>query len=425
MNAWLAAMVEAQTGRPPRSLVGVAVTCPFGFPAVVQTSPYLEDGSPFPTLLYLTCPSATQAVSREEAAGGVGALRRLARDSPERRAALLELETRYRTRRSQLAKPRAIDGGAVLRAGIGGPPLDEASCLHAYTAALLAATDGWFGASEGTRAEDTPPEAAPFAPAPSDATAQQWRDLLAERGELWCGDRTCASFAPGGWRRAAIDLGTNSVRLLVADLVDGRPRTVVRRASVTRLGEGLEATGRFSPEARQRTAALVAEFVAEARQTGVETIALVGTSACREAADGAEFVDGLGREHAVNARVVSGEEEARLSFLGATLDITGDVVLLDIGGGSTELVRTGADGALAAVSVAVGCVRGTERWFTSDPPSPKGAGGGAGGGSRPVRAPGAHVRTRRSGGGVRSDLARRRRRHGDHIRLFIARPGRV
>ena len=370
MNTWLAAVVEAQMGRRPRSLVGVAVTCPFGFPAVVQTNPYLEDGGPFPTLLYLTCPSARQAVSREEAAGGVGTFRGLARDSPERRVALLELETRYRTRRSQLATPRDIDGGAVLRAGIGGPPLDEASCLHAYTAALLAATDGWFGASEGTRTEGAPPEATPSEATPSEATARQWSDLLADRGRLWCSDRTCATLAPPGERRAAIDLGTNSVRLLVADLVDGRPRTVVRRACVTRLGEGLEAAGRFSPEARQRTDEVVAEFVAEARQIGAQTIVLVGTSACREAADGAEFVDGLRREHAVDARVASGEEEASLSFLGATLDVAGDVVLLDVGGGSTELVRAGAGGGLAAVSVDAGCVRGTERWFTSDPPSP-------------------------------------------------------
>lgn len=360
MKTWSAAVVEGQLGRPPRGLVGVAVTCPFGFPAVVETGPYLEDGKPFPTLLYLTCPSAAQAVSREEAAGGVGLLRHLARDSPDQRAALLELEACYRRRRAQLAKPMKIDRGAVLEAGIGGPPLDEASCLHAYTAALLAATGGWFS-PEGTPPVDTP----------AAATTQRWQDLLAGLGPLWCGDGACASFAPSGGRRAAIDLGTNSVRLLVADLVAGRPRTVVRRARVTRLGEGLETSRRFSPEARRRTAAVVAEFVAEARQTGAETIALVGTSACREATDGVEFVGGLAREHAIAARVVSGEEEACLSFLGATLDITGDVVLLDVGGGSTELVRSRAEGGLTAVSVDVGCVSGNERWFTSDPPSPE------------------------------------------------------
>lgn len=355
MKTWSAAVVEAQIGRPPRGLVGVAVTCPFGFPAVIETSPYLEDGEPFPTLLYLTCPSAVDVVSREEAAGGVASLRQELRDSPERRVALLELETRYRRRRSQLATLTRIDGGAVLEAGIGGPPLDDASCLHAYTAALLAATRGRFG-SEGT---------------PPAAIAQQWHDQLAGLGPLWCSDRSCAAIVPRGRRRAAIDVGTNSVRLLVADLVAGRPRTVVRRARVTRLGEGLGTSRWFSPGARQRTAALVAEFVTEARQTGAETIALVGTSACREAVDGAEFVGGLGREHALAARVVSGQEEARLGFLGATLDITGDVVLLDVGGGSTELVRNCVEGGLAAVSVDAGCVRGTERWFTSDPPARK------------------------------------------------------
>lgn len=346
-------MIEAQLGRPPRSLVGVAVTCPFGFPAVIETSPYLEDGEPFPTLLYLTCPSAVEVVSREEAAGGVTSLRHLTRDSPERRAALVELETRYRRRRCHLATRVQVDRGAVLERGIGGPPLDEASCLHAYTAALLAGTGGWFGP------EGTPPA----------AVEKQWHEALDGLGRLWCSDRACACLVPGGGRRGAIDVGTNSVRLLVADLVDGRPRTVVRRARVTRLGEGLQTSRRFSPEARRRTAAAVAEFVVEARQAGAVTISLVGTSACREAADGTEFVGGLGREHAIAARVVSGEDEALLSFLGATLDIAGDVVLLDVGGGSTELVRNLTESGVAAVSIEAGCVRGTERWFTSDPPS--------------------------------------------------------
>jgi len=185
MNTGVAAVVEAQLGRPPRGLVGVAVRCPFGFPAVIETNPYLEDGRPFPTLLYLTCPSAVEAVGRAEAAGGVASLRRLMRDSAELRAALVELEEHYRRRRAELAEAREVDGGAVLQAGIGGPPLDEASCLHAYAAALLAATGEWLGP------EGTSPEAAAC-----QATTRHWHDRLGEFGPLWCMNRACGAFAP-------------------------------------------------------------------------------------------------------------------------------------------------------------------------------------------------------------------------------------
>lgn len=352
-------ILEGQLGRSPRGAVGVAVACPFGFPAVIETGPYLDDGEPFPTLFYLTCPSARQWVSQKEAAGGVAALRRLVRDSSGTRAAFERLETDYRTRRVLLAGGPGVDSGAVLAAGIGGPSLDQATCLHAYAAALLAATSGPTGhpSDLGAPLGATSPDAA------------VWRDLLEGLGPLWCTDRRCARFVTSDGRRAAIDVGTNSVRLLVGDLVHGRPRTVVRRARVTRLGEGLGASKRFTAAARTRSAAAVAGYVVEARGLGAEFIALVGTSACREAEDGAEFVASLGREHAVFARVVSGDDEARLSLLGATLDIPGDVVLLDVGGGSTELVRRPAAGAPMAVSVDVGCVRATERWFTSDPPA--------------------------------------------------------
>lgn len=364
-------IVEGQLGRPPRGAVGIAVACPFGFPAVIETSPYLDDGEPFPTLFYLTCPSARQQVSQEEAAGGVAALRRLVRDSPETRSALEELESGYRTRRAGRAERAGIDGGAVFGAGIGGPPLDEATCLHAYAAALLAATSDPTGRASAPGAPNHAAGATDLGapPGPTSPHAAVWHELLDGLGPLWCTDRRCARFAAGGGRRAAIDVGTNSVRLLVADVVEGRPRTLVRRARVTRLGEGLGGLQRFTAAARARSAAAVAEYVVEARGLGAEFIALVGTSACRQAEDGAEFVASLGSGHAMAAQVISGDHEARLSLLGATLDIPGDVVLLDVGGGSTELVRRPAAGAPSAVSIDVGCVRATERWFTSDPPA--------------------------------------------------------
>ena len=186
-------------------------------------------------------------------------------------------------------------------------------------------------------------------------------------GPLWCDDARCARLpASGAVRRAAIDVGTNSVRLLVALVdVDRRVHTLVRRGEITQLGAGLTAGARFDPAARRRSAAAVGRFVEEARGLGVECIRLVGTSATRDAADGREFIEGLGESLQVSARVASGPEEARLSYLGATLDVTGDAIVIDVGGGSTEIV-----GSTDAVSLDLGCVRGTEAWFTTDPPPP-------------------------------------------------------
>jgi exopolyphosphatase/guanosine-5'-triphosphate,3'-diphosphate pyrophosphatase len=170
---------------------------------------------------------------------------------------------------------------------------------------------------------------------------------------------------------AAIDIGTISVRLLVADVRDGRPEQVLRRAEITRLGEGLLAGEPLNAAAKERTALVVAELMAEARRLGADRILIAGTSACRDAADGAEFARGLGEEHCARAVVLSGAEEASLAYAGACLDISGRPVVLDVGGGSTELIRGTPGGAIESESLALGASRGTERWIHSDPPLPE------------------------------------------------------
>lgn len=362
-NTDATALVSAQLGRPPRGRWQVVTNCPFGFPAVIETAPYLDDGTPFPTLFYLTCPSAVERITEIEASGGVEAFRQTLTADPESAAALDALHDLYRRRRHELATEIGIDGGAVLERGIGGPdgPL-RASCLHAYAAALLAATES----------DVSDPDSSPV-----------WRRLLSDMGPLWCDGARCALQADSeAVRRAAIDVGTNSVRLLVA-LVGGdrRVHTLVRRAEITQLGSGLRPGGRFDPDARRRTAAAVSRFAEEARGLGVDRIRLVGTSAARDAEDGCAFIQSLGDQLQVDARVASGSEEAVLSYIGATLDLDADAVVIDIGGGSTEAVRAAeaarptGDGeervlspAVDAVSLNIGCVRGTEEWFTADPP---------------------------------------------------------
>jgi exopolyphosphatase/guanosine-5'-triphosphate,3'-diphosphate pyrophosphatase len=174
-------------------------------------------------------------------------------------------------------------------------------------------------------------------------------------------------------RTAGIDCGTNSIRLLVADVVDGGLTDVVREMRVVRLGQGVDRTGRLAPEALERTRAALADYAATIRATGAERVRMVATSATRDAGNRAEFVELVRRELGVPPEVISGAEEAALSYAGAAsvLDLTaGPALVADIGGGSTELVRGGAGG-LRAFSMDVGCVRMTERHLHDDPPTPE------------------------------------------------------
>jgi exopolyphosphatase/guanosine-5'-triphosphate,3'-diphosphate pyrophosphatase len=173
-------------------------------------------------------------------------------------------------------------------------------------------------------------------------------------------------------RVAGIDCGTNSIRLLIADIdADGRLRDVVRRMEVVRLGEGVDRTGRLSEAALERTRVALADYTAQIREHGVEAVRMVATSASRDAANAADFKAMVESVLGQPPEVITGDEEARLSFTGAVATLPaheGQRLLIDIGGGSTEFVRgTGSD-VLAAISVDVGCVRMTERHLRSDPP---------------------------------------------------------
>jgi exopolyphosphatase / guanosine-5'-triphosphate,3'-diphosphate pyrophosphatase len=355
-----AASVAGQLGRTPRDVTGIAVRCPFGFPAVIETAPMMSGGKPNPTLLYLTCPALTADVSGIEAGGGVRAFRAMCREDPILRDTMDEVTRLYRERRAHLAG--AHSGDARIEAGIGGPAGPEkASCLHAYAAAFLAVGSGWFsGQGDGG-------EGALESLVLADRVAEVWATVYPGLHEFWCSDRKCARWA-GRARRAVIDVGTISVRLLVSDVGDLEVRDIVRRAEITRLGEGLGDRGRLSQEARERTAAVVGRYVEEARSLGAEAIALAGTSAARDAEDGKAFIDGLGAAHQIPAHVLSGEEEAELTYAGASLDVSAGPVVLDIGGGSTELIRRDANENLDLVSLDLGASRATEGWLTSDPP---------------------------------------------------------
>lgn len=172
-------------------------------------------------------------------------------------------------------------------------------------------------------------------------------------------------------RVAAIDCGTNSIRLLIADIDGGNFREVVRDMEIVRLGQGVDQTGQFHPDAIARTLAAVDKFAAEIAKRGVEKIRFCATSATRDATNRHLFVDGVRERLGIEPEVISGDEEAALSFAGAIKDLNpndGPFLVVDIGGGSTEFVF-GTSTVEAARSVNIGCVRMTERHFASDPVS--------------------------------------------------------
>ena len=176
---------------------------------------------------------------------------------------------------------------------------------------------------------------------------------------------------------AAIDCGTNSIRLLIADRVDHRLRDVHREMRIVRLGEGVDATGRFAAEALARTEAALVDYAALLREHGVRKLRMVATSATRDAANRDEFfamtagVLGDVVPGAI-AEVITGSQEAELSFNGAVGELdpaAAPFVVVDLGGGSTEVVFGDARGVQASYSADIGCVRMTERCLHSDPPT--------------------------------------------------------
>lgn len=184
-------------------------------------------------------------------------------------------------------------------------------------------------------------------------------------------------------RVAAIDCGTNSIRLLVADAdpATGHFAELDRRMRIVRLGQGVDRTGRLAPDALERTFGACREYAAVIKELGAERLRFVATSASRDAENSDEFVRGVLDILGVEPEVISGDQEAQLSFDGATKELAGSdrlakpYLVVDIGGGSTEFV-VGDDAVSAARSVNIGCVRMTERHLVQDgvvidPPTPE------------------------------------------------------
>ncbi len=173
-------------------------------------------------------------------------------------------------------------------------------------------------------------------------------------------------------RVAVIDVGSNSTRLLVADVAAERVIELERQSRVTRLGRGVDLTGQLSAEAIEAACEAIADYVAICRERKVERIEAIATRAVRDASNGEAFVAELRERFALSARVLDGEEEARLTYTGATFERppAEPTLVIDIGGGSTELVVGSGREIAFHASLQAGVVRHTERHIASDPPTP-------------------------------------------------------
>jgi exopolyphosphatase/guanosine-5'-triphosphate,3'-diphosphate pyrophosphatase len=322
--------VTEQIGREPTVPFTVAARCPGGHPLVIRNAPLDENGSPFPTTFWLTCPDAVRAASRLESEGWIATLNERVKADPTFAEAVARTHAEY-------ASERARDlAGAEAHGGVGGTRTGV-KCLHAHYANHLAGGDDVVGA--------------------------------------WVAETIEPIHAEPEGRVAAIDQGTNSTRLLVAEPTGDGFEDLARDMVITRLGQGVDETGRIAREALERTVRVLARYARRARALHAQRIRVAATAAVREASNASELERDVRELTGSDLEVIGGEREAELSFLGATRglgsvrsEVRPPYLVLDIGGGSTEFVL-GADRPVAAISTQMGSVRLTERFVRGDPPT--------------------------------------------------------
>ncbi len=322
-------------GREPRGDFDVVVRHRDETPLVIANAPLLDDGTPMPTRFWLVGEPERTWVGRLESTGGV--TRAEAAVDPDR---LATAHAAYAAARD--ARIPAGHTGPRPHGGVGGTRRGV-KCLHAHYAHWLVGGDDPVGEWVAARLAD---------------------------------DGLVPDVAPTPV--AAIDCGTNSTRLLIAERADdGSVRGLQRSMQITRLGQGVDATGRLDPAAVERTLEVLGTYREAIDEHGVTAVRATATSAARDATNHAAFFDAATGVLGVAPELLGGDAEAELSFTGATAELTGRpgrYLVVDLGGGSTEFALgridlTGATELLGAVSVDLGCVRITERFLVSDPPS--------------------------------------------------------
>lgn len=384
-------IVEKQLGRFPRGMVAVGARCVCGRPLAVITRPCLEDGTPFPTTCYLTSPEAVKAVSRVEADGIMREYNELLQSDEDLKKQYERAHKYYLEFRHELAVSLGDSEEHISQMSAGGMPV-RVKCLHALLAQTLVMGKGVNPIGdmvlERIKDEFDPKVCRCTTPWSDDAYATETevvvedetiaKDKTAEGEAVKSDTTTCAEKTV---QVAAIDCGTNSIRLKIAQVSEhGMKDIVPRMLRVVRLGQGIDETHRFADDALERVRDAAHEFAQVLKEHPVDAIRFVATSATRDAENREIFEQMMIDELGVRPEVISGTEEAALSFLGATSVVSRDelqppYLVVDLGGGSTELVLGGDGDCLpahkvsAAYSMNVGSVRMTERHLHTDPPT--------------------------------------------------------
>lgn len=321
-------------GRDPRCEFEVVVRREDGGPMVIRNTPLLDDGTPMPTRYWLVDPQIRSAIGTLESAGGVRhAEAAVSADD------LAAAHARYAAERDAHV-PTGYDGPRP-SGGVGGTR-QGVKCLHAHYAWFLAGGDDPVGRWVEDRLND-----------------------VEDSGPTSSGGDGVTG------RLASIDCGSNSTRLLVVE-AEG-PVTVDRQMSITRLGQGVGETGAMESAAIARTLAVLRQYRDVMDDHGVDRVRMTATSAARDSTNRDELFDAAEKIVGTRPELLTGEQEARLSFRGATADLDhadGPFLVVDIGGGSTEFA-VGTDECEWAMSVDVGCVRLTEAYLDHDPPLPE------------------------------------------------------
>ena len=322
-------IVREQLGREPTVSFTVVARCPGGHSLVIRNAPIDRDGHPFPTLFWLTCTVAVKAAARLESQGWIGRWNARAEKDETLASALATTHEEYARERSRGFSQALVSGG------VGGASRGV-KCLHAHYANHVAGGRDPIGAWVAGEIEPVHPEGKPG-------------------------------------RVGVVDLGTNSIRLLVASVGPSEGQGLeefTRDMVITRIGEGVDRTGRIDPEALARTVDVLERYCRRARALYAETIRVSATAAVREASNRDELEASVRTHAGSELEIITGEREAALSFLGAThgLDAPAPFLVLDIGGGSTEFA-VGTEQPEASISTQMGSVRLTERLIQTDPPS--------------------------------------------------------
>lgn len=374
-------IVKRQLGRFPRGMVAVGARCVCGRPLAVITRPCLEDGTPFPTTCYLTSPEAVKAASHLEAQGFMKECNDLLNSNEEVAKKYEYAHKVYLEFRKELANRLNDSEEHIKNMSAGGMPV-RVKCLHALLAQSLVMGKGVNPIGDIVLEKI----ASEFSPKVCKCTTP-WGDNDYAQNEdeeslnLGCKKVNREGVSNKSVCVAAIDCGTNSIRLKIARVDENGMKDVVpRMLRVVRLGQGIDETHMFAPDALERVKEAAKEFAKVLGEHKVDAIRFVATSATRDALNRDVFEQMMFEELGVHPEVISGTEEAALSFLGATSvvsrkDLQAPYLVIDLGGGSTELVLGGdgvniaEDKVDSAYSMNIGSVRMTERHLHTDPPT--------------------------------------------------------